>query len=207
MKVYMGPYRNWFGPYQLAELLQYVGFSEDYCQALGERLNKTWLKSFFERIDKFKQRTVRVKIHNYDIWNMGDTLAVIILPMLYELKKKKMGSPHVDDEDVPEHLRSTYAPALTEEQKNTACGDVYLHYRWSWVLDEMIWAFEQVTDDEADTRFHYDLDPAKPRHEPGIEFSESMRRGGFDREGYLEWQERKSRGLRLFGKYYEALWD
>jgi hypothetical protein len=29
----------------------------------------------------------------------------------------------------------------------------------------------------------------------------------FDKEGYEAWQARKSKGLLLFGKYYQNLWD
>jgi hypothetical protein len=42
---------------------------------------------------------------------MDHTLSHIVLPMLKQLKKDKHGSPLVDDEDVPEELRSTSAPA------------------------------------------------------------------------------------------------
>ncbi len=29
----------------------------------------------------------------------------------------------------------------------------------------------------------------------------------FDKEGWEKWNARKSNGFRLFGKYFEALWD
>jgi hypothetical protein len=91
----------------------------------------------------------------------------------------------VEDEDVPEHLRSTSAPALTEEQLATGWPDDNGAFRWEWVLDEMVWAFEQM-DPEADDHFFV---------------------GKFDRDGYDAWQERKTRGFVLFGKYFQALWD
>jgi hypothetical protein len=74
-------------------------------------------------------------------------------------------------------------------------------------MDEMIWAFEQLLDEEADSQFHYDLDPAKPRLEPGISFDEALRRGGWDKEGAMAFQYRKRKALTLFGKYFESLWD
>jgi hypothetical protein len=109
---------------------------------------------------------------------------------------------------VPEELKSTNAkPALTPEQLAVGEIDGNFQQRWEWVMNEMIWAFEQLNDPDVESKFHYDLDPAKPRHAPGISFQESMRRGGFDKDGYMEWQNRKTRGLALFGKYYEGLWD
>jgi hypothetical protein len=114
----------------------------------------------------------------------------------------------VDDSDVPDELKSTSAiPHMTDAQLAMGEVDSNLHKRWEWALDEMIWAFEQMNDEDADSKFHSDADPAKPRNEPGISFEEGMKRGKFDMEGYMAWQSRKTRGLTLFGKYFESLWD
>jgi hypothetical protein len=209
MKVDIGPYSQWFGPYQLAALLQYVGVSETTCDKIGDKLNSiSLIQNFFEWFDRtFKKRRINIKIHDYDVWSMDDTLALIILPMLKLLREKKHGYAIVDDADVPEQIRSTSAPPLTQEQIDTACPDNNGEARWNWVIDEMIWAFEQVLNDDAESQFHYDLDPSKPRNEPGLEFEEMMSRGGYDRAGYIAWAERKTRGFALFGKYFEALWD
>ena len=96
---------------------------------------------------------------------------------------------------------------LTDEQVNTGYTDNNWHARWNWVLGEMIWAFEQIVNDDADSQFFSDSNPAEPSDEPNIEFSESVRRCKLDVEGYKAWQERKTRGLTLFGKYFEGLWD
>lgn len=56
--------------------------------------------------------------------------------------------------------------------------------RWNWVLDEMIYAFDcKVNKDDVMLRFKDDLDAARKE------------------------QDRISNGFRLFGKYYENLWD
>ena len=55
MKVYIGPYKNWIGPYQIADLLQYIGFSEDTCHKIGERLSKTFLNTICLWIDSKKK--------------------------------------------------------------------------------------------------------------------------------------------------------
>ena len=55
-------------------------------------------------------REIDVTIDNYDLWNLDNTLAYIIHPALVKLKEIKNGAPKVDDEDVPEHLKSTSAP-------------------------------------------------------------------------------------------------
>ena len=43
MKVYIGSYPNWLGPYQLAELTTKVGVSKAKAQQWGEWLSETWV--------------------------------------------------------------------------------------------------------------------------------------------------------------------
>ena len=53
------------------------------------------------------RRKIDIQIDPWDTWNMYNTLADIILPMLKQLKETKHGSPVVELEDVPEELRYT----------------------------------------------------------------------------------------------------
>lgn len=219
MKVYMGPYYHWFQPARWYKqwVLWFHGLgdkadwenipdaSEKY-EDLIEKLHKDpiydSLLAIERRVDSVFKRKVSVKIDHYDVWGMDATLAKIILPMLKLLREKKQGAPFVDDDDVPPELQSTAAPPVEEWETDDN------HFkRWDWVMDEMIWAFEQILDDDADSQFHSDIDPAKPRLEPGISFDESMRRGKFDKDAYMAWQHRKTHGLTLFGKYFQSLWD
>lgn len=96
----------------------------------------------------------QIIIHPWDTWNMDHTLALIILPMLKQLKATKHG----------------YPADLKEEE-------------WDCILDEMIYSFNcKVNKDEPYIRID-------------------------DNEEWKKEQERISNGFRLFGKYYEALWD
>lgn len=197
MKVYIGPHKDWIGPYQIADIVFFwldswpTEDQERRCDyklhdKFGHWLASTWVNKFCEWIYKKRAQTIKVRIDKYDTWGMDHTLAPIILPMLKQLHKTKHGSPWVDDEDVPEELRSTNAPPLTEEQKNIGDVDNNFAKRWDWVLEEMIWAFEQKVDQNSDDRFYLDE---------------------FDKDGYDVWQKRKTNGFKLFGKYYENLWD
>jgi hypothetical protein len=201
VQVYLGPYSHWFRPGQWYKdwVLWYFGFGHkvDYekidivaLDKVTEAIQDDWFYDKLMRIERWfdnrYKRKVRVKIHPYDVWSMDDTLGHIVLPMLILLREKKQGYPHVDDVDVPENLKSTSAPALTQAQIATACPDDNGAARWDWVLSEMIWAFEQINKDDADSEFFV---------------------GTYDREGYMKWQARKTRGFALFGKYFEALWD
>jgi hypothetical protein len=51
----------------------------------------------------------------------------------------------------------------------------------------MIWAFEQESNEDADDQFFVG--------------------GSYDKEKAIAWQARKANGRRLFGKYYDNLWD
>lgn len=235
MRVKIGPYKNWFGPYQLAEKLMFwvpkeedeYGFphTADRVHKFGEWLAHgsiepepkvgditflgrdrpyTTLYKFLSWIDKKKKRTVKVHIDRWDTWSMDNTLAYIILPMLKQLKDTKHGSPCVDDEDVPENLRSTAAPPKENEYDT----DSLHHDRWEWVLDEMIFAFNSSVDDSWEEQFHTgESDLAFKKLENGM--SEMIQTGNrtFDFEGRKAYQARISNGFCLFGKYYQSLWD
>lgn len=214
MKVYIGPYNSWFQPYKWLNraVLWWYGFGngvsadkfnyekyDELTDWIRDRFG--WLNRFEGWVDSFYKRKIKVRVDHYDVWNAEDTLGHIILPTLKLLREKKQGSPLVDDEDVPEQLRSTAAPALNEEQVNTGRTDDNWHLRWQWALDEMIWAMEQVVDGDSDSQFftHHENIPDPDRF-LGYKLD-------FDKDGHEKWQARKRHGLTLFGKYFEALWD
>ena len=121
-----------------------------------------------------------------------------------------------DDEDVPEHLRSTAA----EPKENEWDTDSNHHQRWEWILDEMIFAFEMKSQDDWTAEFHsgeHDMQwiPVDKDGNPvakGQHRYYQMVRGPndthqWDQEGQEQVQKRITNGFRLFGKYFEALWD
>ena len=130
--------------------------------------------------DDEEPREEHVVIHQYDTWNMDHTLALIILPMLKQLKETTHGAPAVEEKDVPIELHIPPDQIMGIYQGET--DDNYFK-RWEYVLDEMIYAF--------DCKAHLD--------EPYIRIE--------DIEEAKKEQARISNGFRLFGKYYEGLWD
>ena len=119
-----------------------------------------------------KNRAKRIKIEAFDTWSMDHTLAMIIHPMLVQLKETTHG----------------YPSELTEE-------------RWNEILDEMIWAFEQKNRD------HWEDDYYGPYIESEDKRELFGRFEWIDDEGRQKHQERMTNGFKLFGKYYENLWD
>jgi hypothetical protein len=148
-----------------------------------------------------------VKIDKYDTWSMDHTLAYIILPMLKQLKEETHGSPWIDDEDVPAELRSDKKNRKFESNPDVQALDIeddaLIHKRWAWVLDEMIWAFEQkVIDDPEDQFFDYSGTDDKK-----MPWDSEYVGPKVDWDGLNAHNERKRNAFRLFGKYYENLWD
>lgn len=213
MKVRIGPYVNrWTSYIHDRHMNRRYGKdwddNKDWIDRAVEKLESSLQSLYNATINRYldkKERRIVVKIDRYDTWSMDHTLAHIIVPMLHQLKATTHGSPNTDDEDVPEHLRSTAAPPVEKWHE-----DGNLHARWEWILDEMIWAFEQKTRGWWEEDYiieHAEIDFDVERDENGFKPLKWKKEGKYDREGEKAHQARMSNGFRLFGKYYEALWD
>jgi hypothetical protein len=230
MKVYINGYKNhWISPYTIVE---YVFFWTDWSKCgrsrgiiddikyverpnwankLADRL--AWISNTIKWVgDKFDHKINYVKIDRYDTWSMDHTLAYIIVPMLKQLQATKHGSPMIDDEDVPVHLQSAgYKKSKKNKRSAGNRSDIHaissdnddtIHERWDWALNEMIWAFEQKTDDDAEDKFwdHSETNGSAP-------WDENYIAPKCDWDGLRAHQDRMQNGFRLFGKYYSGLWD
>lgn len=224
MKVYIGPHINYIGPFQIAEKILFwkdrnklnetnpgeCHPDSDDIHNLGLFLEKIpGLSRLCQWYNNARERKIKVHIHGYDTWSADNTLAIIIVPILKALKENKNGAPNVDDEDVPDHLKSTAAPPLTEEELNIGTTDALFFDRWDWILDEMIWAFEQHAHEwenqyysgTSDIKFEKtDNELSQMVYGPNHTFK-------VDREGMAKHQARMDRGRKLFAKYYESLWS
>lgn len=221
MKVKIGGYINYYGPYQLTDLLQHIGVSEDRSHAIGSWISEKlpFIETICSWIYNNRKRTMNIHIDNYDVWSMDNTLAHIILPMLKRLKEQKHGSPMVDDEDVPEHLRCPNRSSNESFQLDMFAGEELdnlvwesYHKKWDWVMDEMIWTFEQKVNDNWEEQYWIEkpkIDWTKQPEDEGEEFIPVRWEveGKCDWEGRRRHQERITNGFRLFGKYYEGFWD
>ena len=215
MKVYLGRYVNYFGPYQLAEKILFWmdKYEDERVDKFGEFLagkdDNSLLYRFLRWVDSKRNRTVFVKIDYWDYWSADSTLSYIALPLLKKLKDNKHGYPIVDDVDVPEKFRTSTVQDWSQlelfPEKEKAVQetiDELNEMKWEWVMDEMIWAHSQIIDDNGDSQFfdHSQADPKTP-------VMEQVSKIKVDREGLEKYHARIDNGLRLFGKYYRSLWD
>jgi hypothetical protein len=219
MKVYISKYRDhWLSPYTICEKICWwreIDYDEPWVQRAVKVLDPV-MSLWRTILDTVHPPINYVKIDNYDTWSMDSTLTPIILPMLKQLKETKHGAPYTEDEDVPERLRST-TKAAVKSKKESWDTDGNHFKRWDWILDEMIWAFEQLADDDWEAQFHTGKSdivwiPSKELDAKGKPLTYEMKSGPkdtrkWDKKGYMKHSARIDNGTRLFGKYFCALWD
>jgi hypothetical protein len=215
MKVKIGPYRNWFGGYQLAELVCFwtktkgeYGQDEypDWVHDFGTVISETWIHTFLQWIHEKRPRKIEVQIDNYDTWGMDSTLAMIIVPMLKQLRDTTHGYPADFCHESPDY---------GDQRIFTGEGFDFPDdgfEQWVETLNKMIWAFEQVLDEdwedqyrtgECDFRFEeIDNMPGYSRMVDGPNHTLVT-----DYDGIQKHRERMQEGFDLFAKYYSGLWD
>lgn len=204
MKVYIGPYNKFWGIYQILELFPILERDRD---VIYEYLENSKINTFLNWVYQKRNRNIFVKIDGYDIWNADDTLARIILPVMKQLKEKKQGYGFINDEDVPEELRSYNAGP----KENDWDWDDNAEKRYEWVLNEIIWAFENMLDENADDQFHSGVidhvwEPCEDNPKLNQLGHGPNHTHKFDKDGYMAWYKRIDNGTRLFGTYFRTFW-
>lgn len=183
MKVKLGKYLKFYGPYQIAQLLLFWKKPDNVFDnwhptvgKLGKFLatkkngQDSWFYNLCNWIHEKRKRKICVRIDPWDSWNVDDTLCYIIHPLMKQLKATKHGHGRIDKTDVPEYLHSTYKDGFSEEA-------------YEWVLGEIIWAFDPEWDEK-------------------YQWADCV-----TTDDYLTNYERKRNAQRLFGKYYGTFWD
>lgn len=173
MRVKIGPYKNWFGPYQLAELLCF--WAKKKKDEHGIPRNPDWVHDFGEWLAHGKISPEPAVGEVYDMWEERPQTWLYRFLSWINSKKDRTVKVHIDPWDVwsmDTTLGYIVRPMLKmlKERKHGApmvdLEDVpeYLrpseeelalynkdgsvddkHFkRWDWVLDEIIFAFESL---------------------------------------------------------------
>jgi hypothetical protein len=223
MKVYINSYRShWLSPYTILKFVCFWEKDDDIFYNHDDKPDAPYEKwvnrlqpicEFGQKImDKIHPKIDYVKIDRWDTWSMDHTLGQIALPMLKQLQASKHGAPFVDDEDVPEELKSTSAPPKENEYDT----DENHFKRWDWAMNEMIFAFEHHVNREWEESYRSgEIDwksEACAWDENGKATMHKMVDGPkntykCDYDGMKVIEDRIKNGFKLFGKYYQALWD
>lgn len=220
MKVDLGPYKNWFGPYQFVKLLKYVGVSEDTCDKIADKIPA----APFLWLEKLRgERKEKVVIHNYDAWSADHTLAKIIAPLLRKVKEGKHGVPS-------EFLTKEYNGLVSSKEFWDEKGEGPLHDKadvlfkeaedeWDKTLDHMIWAFEEYNKDSWDDPYwtgeHGEFEsvgsgetfwnPITKKDEQVFEMKLTGN-SECDWDARAKHWDRMQEGINLFAKHFSSLW-
>ena len=166
------------------------------------------------------RRKVNIQLDPWDTWNADGTLALIIYPMLLQLKETKHGVPSelvndVGGEDYVHQESFDFYKESHQEAWEIASK------RWDDILDKMIWSFGQLAYENYDDKYHHgkgDYDwietdkpypnPVTGKMEPTYQMVDrNPDAHWYDVEGHTLHNERIQEGLELFGKYFRSLWD
>ena len=122
---------------------------------------------------------IRYDVADEECWSLDYTFSKFILPRLKHFKKMK---------------RYGYHPDMTPEE-------------WESVIDELIWTFEYLANDEE----HFN---PMPDFYEGKIWNLDFEKSPKQKEMWDEWlkksrelEERSQKGLQLFAKHYRHLWD
>jgi hypothetical protein len=234
MKVKIGNYVNWFGPYQLAELCCFwakevpdeYGFMRkpDYVHNFGEWLAHGNVKPtpnvgditslngerpctmLYTFLSWINSGRERKVSVKLDSWDTYSMDSTLAYIILPMLEDLKAdGRGAPFVEDVDVPENLKSTSAAPKE--NDWDTDEHHFARWEYILDEMIFAFGKTNDDSWESEF-YSGHPKMSFVKLEDGNSRMISDGDFkvDRVGMKIVQERISNGHLMFGKYYAALW-
>lgn len=150
MKVYIGKQPQYIGRYELAKLLTFwarvpktaenLRGIPDWVDDFGGWLisdkhdNDSRLQKLLYWIDSRRKRKIKIQIHDYDLLDTTDTLAIVILAVL---KKFREVNTH------------SYATTPNRDAPPRLSGEEFAEARWHYIVDEMIWAFDYISNKKA----------------------------------------------------------
>ena len=141
---------------------------------------------------------MKVKIGDYPKYNYW-------LDRLFGWNPKQKISVRIDKHDtwsMDHTLAHIILPMLVQlKENNHGYPSGLTEKKWDDIMDEMIWAFEQKLRDNWEDDYYGPYIESEDKRELFGRFE------WIDDEGRQKHQERMTNGFKLFGKYYENLWD
>lgn len=181
MKVKIGKYPSWLGPYQLAEKLCF--WANPVKDEYGIPCKPDWVHKFGEWLahGSIEPEPKVGEIRSWDL-NRHDTLLARFLYWIHG-KQQRTVKVHIDPwdtwsmDDTLAHIvlpmliqlkatkhgapfvdpkdvpKELHGKKLTKKQKDNGETDDKHFERWDWVLDEMIFAFDSKINDDWEEQF------------------------------------------------------
>lgn len=236
MKINIGPYTNWIGPYQIADKIFFWCEKYPADEKVFERWDyktKEWLGEFLAH--GFNKETPQQKkyfgagrkttwfsdllswIHSkqsrkisikLDRWDTWNMDHTLALIILPMLKQLN-DTKHGSPFTDDEDVPDNLKSTAALPKEHDWDTDNLHEARWDWIIGEMIWAFEQIVLDEEPDFWITEPQGMHSVKEEGSNLSELKWdvEGEMDRVAHKAYHDRIANGTRLFGKYYRAMWD
>lgn len=168
---------------------------------------------------KTSDRKIEVKIDRSDTFGADHTLAYIALPMLLQLKQRKMGIPaEIAEVGGGSWNQQTYFDFYQESYNQSFEKATE---KWDEILDKMIWSFMQIIIDDYTELYHHGtskyiwketedlfLNPLTNQKEKMVTMVDANPEEHWtDYVGMRLHEQRINEGLELFGKYFSNLWE
>lgn len=163
------------------------------------------------------ERKLSVQVDRWDTYSLDHTLALIVLPLLLQLRQNMMGVPSDFTRSVGGDTDSNYCFDFIDLDKDEVFDKGCK--QWEETLDKMIWSFQQLVMDDYDNKYHHGnmkigwkpveiTDPTTGKLTKAYEMvDENPEEHWYDHVGHMLHEERIQEGLDLFAKYYRNLWD
>ena len=160
-------------------------------------------------------RKIRVRIDRWDVWSMEHTLSLIILPCLKLFRSNMHGYPgcFIEPECASGEVSPHTKPVVSPDDEQEEPGFI----KWKAILDKMIWSFEEIANFGLnEPPFPDKIEEIKEEHVTGLGKGMPYTRTTTTyEEGAVEawkvlakaYQDKVNDGLKLFGEYYQHLWD
>jgi hypothetical protein len=191
--------------------------SKDFNKEMARLRNRSWLDKKLDKLIylildapftikywlKFWYQKWKYKTADAECWNLDVTLSKLILPKLIRFKEMQRWSlPPAftrDGEFIP-----------SEDPKADEGPNKHLsESEWEEVLDEIIFAFAYTIDVDAFGEFPVEGEMKIDKGFVHFEYKDpdaALKINNYH-EKHRQLQERQKRGLRLFGLYFNHLWD
>lgn len=153
-----------------------------------------------DKYRKGKLKKCSVVLDSSDSWSVDWTLATIAAPLIKQLKETSHSYGAVPKELVPDHLHSTYNP------------EGYSEEAWKWALGEIVFAMEEIANDNANEPPLYSKEGEMVVHpiDPETGFGE-IEFVGYEttpevKAVYKAYHDRVKKGCELLGVLFQSLW-
>lgn len=160
-------------------------FFRDTCKWESETIHKMY--GWIAKIYDWRERKIKIKTHRYDHWSVDYTISLIALPILKDLRTNLHGCP---------------ATCLEEGEEYE-----YSMERWKLILNKIIWAHEQIINEEIDAFYIVRGEWIIGEPNPKTKCSPVTSTNVINWDAMHAYEERIQEGLELFGRYYRNLWD